>query len=88
VITSTPASFGLYAIAVIANDVLFEKRVPAEQAVKGLASIDWTWSNAKFRDSIGRHVDGQWKLNTGMATLDWLIGHCRDVCGVMLRKAA
>jgi hypothetical protein len=74
VITSTPASFGLYAIAVIANDVLFEKRVPAEQAVKGLASIDWTWSNAKFRDSIGRHVDGQWKLNTGMAAWRRSIG--------------
>jgi hypothetical protein len=54
-----------------------------------LASINWTWSNKLFPQHIGRDTgDGVYKLNTGMATLDWLIACCRRACNVLLTQAA
>lgn len=80
---------GLYAIAVIINDALFERRTSVDRAIEGLASIDWTWNNQAFRGAIARQApDGQWKLNTGMATLDWLVRHLRGVCNVVVTQAA
>jgi hypothetical protein len=80
---------GLYAIAVIINDALFERRTTVDKAVNGLSAIDWTWANPQFRSGIGRSVDGgEWKLNTGHSTFEWLVKHCRDACSVILSKAA
>jgi hypothetical protein len=79
---------GMYAIAVIFNDIS-EKRTNIEDVIKGLASINWTWSNKLFRQHIGHDTgDGVYKLNTGMATLDWLIACCRRACNVMLTTVA
>jgi hypothetical protein len=79
---------GMYAIGVIFNDIS-EKRTTIEDVIKGLASINWTWSNKLFRQHIGRNTgDGIYKLNTGVATLDWLIACCRRACNVLLTQAA
>lgn len=79
---------GFYAIAVIVNDVT-ERRTSLQNAVAGLAAIDWTWSNPQFRLGIGRKVDDTaWKLNTGAATFDWLVKYCRTACNVIVSEAA
>lgn len=79
---------GLYAIAVVINDVLIERRTTAEDAVRGIASIDWTWSNEQLQQAIGRRVEGgPWKLNTGTATFNWLIQHCREQSGIVITPA-
>lgn len=79
---------GMYAIAVIVNDTLFEQRTTVDKAVAGLAAIDWTWNNPQFRTGIGRKVDDQpYKLNTGHSTFEWLVKYCRDACDVMLNTA-
>lgn len=79
---------GMYAIAVIMHDVHIG-RTTMKKAVEGLASIDWTWKNPQMQHGIGRQQDGEgWKMNTGTATFDWMVKHCREACDVMLSEAA
>jgi hypothetical protein len=80
---------GLYALAVIIKDIR-DGATSQDAAIAGIAGIDWTWANAELCRHIGRSVDGgkTFKLNTGTATLDWLIKKCREVSNVVLTQAA
>ena len=83
---------GLYALAIIVNDIA-DGKTSLKTAVKGLAAVDWSWKNADFRRHIGRqsedkHGAMRWQLNTGSATIDWLIGYCRHASKVPVPRAA
>lgn len=79
---------GLYAIAVVLND-MFEGRTTMQQVTKGLATIDWTWNNPALASNIGRApAGGPYRMNTGVATFEWLIGYCRTACNVVLTNVA
>jgi DNA-sulfur modification-associated len=80
---------GLYALAVIANDAIYEGRTSLKEAVEGLAAIDWTWSNQDFRKNIGRvSAKGEWRLNTGAGSIAYLVSYCRPRCKIHLSVAA
>lgn len=80
---------GLYALAVVIKDIS-DGRTTLAAAVDGICGINWTWANPDLQRHIGRSTDGgtTYKLNTGVATLDWLIGHCRSASNVLLTPAA
>ena len=78
---------GFYALAVLLHDI-GEGLTSQAQAVPALAAIDWTWSNPEFQANIGRNVGGAgWRMNTGTATLWWLVRHCRAKSGVVAKNA-
>lgn len=77
---------GFYALAILLHDI-DEGRTSQAQAVPALAAIDWTWSNPEFQTNIGRNVGNGWRMNTGSATLTWLVRHCRAKSGVVLPAA-
>jgi hypothetical protein len=80
---------GLYALAHVANEVIYEGRAAESQAAAGIAGIDWTWANNDFRTNIGRKdQNGGWKLNTGTASIRYLIDYCLPRCGIMITAAA
>jgi hypothetical protein len=80
---------GLYAMAVIVNDALYEGRTTLQEAVEGLAAIDWSWNNRDFCKAIGRRTEkGEWKLNTGDGTIRYLIDYCRPRCQIHVKAAA
>jgi len=80
---------GLYALAIIANDVLYEGRTTLQEAAEGIAAIDWTWNNHDFRKNIGKMTPkGEWKLNTGAGSIAYLVGYCRPRCQIHLSVAA
>lgn len=80
---------GLYALAVLTKDI-HDGRTSLAMAVDGICGINWTWANPDLQRHIGRSTDGgaTHKLNTGTATLDWLIGYCRSASNVLLTPAA
>jgi DNA-sulfur modification-associated len=79
---------GFYALAILLHDIS-EGKTTQGQAVPALAAIDWTWNNAEFQLNIGRNVGGTgWRLNTGSATLTWLVRHCRAKAGVKTAPVA
>jgi hypothetical protein len=77
---------GFYALAILLHDI-GEGRTTQAQAVPALAAIDWTWANPEFQVNIGRNVGNGWRMNTGSATLTWLVRHCRAKSGVVLPNA-
>jgi len=80
---------GLYALAIIVNDVLYEGRTTLQEAVDGISAIDWTWNNQDFRKNIGRMTPkNEWKLNTGAGSIAYLVGYCRPRCQIHLSVAA
>jgi hypothetical protein len=80
---------GLYALALIANDALYEGRTTVNEAVEGIASVDWTWSNRDFQKNIGRMTPkNEWKLNTGAGSIAYLVGYLRPRCNIRLAVAA
>jgi len=73
---------GFYALAILLHDI-DEGLTTQAQAVPALAAIDWTWNNPEFQANIGRNVGGTgWRMNTGSATMTWLVQHCRGKSGV------
>jgi hypothetical protein len=81
---------GLYALAIIVNDAIYEGRTTLEEAVQGIASIDWTWHNGDFCKAIGRMdpKKGEWKLNTGSDSIRYLVDYCRPRCRIHVKAAA
>lgn len=78
---------GFYALAILLHDI-GEGLTTQAQALPALAAIDWTWKNPEFQANIGRNVGGSgWRMNTGSATMMWLVQHCRAKCGVALPNA-
>jgi hypothetical protein len=78
---------GFYALAILLHDIN-EGLTTQGQAVPALAAVDWTWNNPEFQANIGRNVGGTgWRMNTGSATMWWLVQYCRAKCGVALPNA-
>jgi len=78
---------GFYALAILLHDI-GEGLTTQAQAVPALAAIDWTWNNPEFQANIGRNVGGAgWRMNTGSATMWWLVRHCRAKSGVVAKNA-
>jgi len=78
---------GFYALAILLHDI-GEGLTTQVQAVPALAAIDWTWNNPEFQSNIGRNVGGTgWRMNTGSATMWWLVQYCRAKSGVALPNA-
>lgn len=79
---------GFYALAILLNDIE-QGRTTQAQAVPALAAIDWTWKNPEFQANIGRNVGGTgWRMNTGSATMTWLVRHCQAKAGVRTAPVA
>jgi hypothetical protein len=75
---------GLYAIAVVLNDVLEHGRATIDSIARDLARIEWSWANEDFQKNIGRYNEAKqkWTINTGSSTTSYLIEFCRRACGI------
>ncbi|MCI0465617.1 MAG: hypothetical protein L0Y57_01195 [Beijerinckiaceae bacterium] len=75
---------GLYALAVVLNDVLEHGRATIDSIAHDLAHIEWSWANEDFQKKIGRFNEAKqkWTINTGSSTTSYLIEYCRQACGI------
>jgi hypothetical protein len=75
---------GLYALAVVLNDVLEHGRATIDSIARDLAHLEWSWASKDFQENVGRFnaAKQKWTINTGSSTISYLIEYCRRECGI------